>query len=752
MTITVQPARNEYTANAAQTTFNYTFKIFSITDLNVYITTSGELADDATDLTTAYTVTGVGDEDGGTIILTSGATLNDLVTIVSNIPSSRTTDYQNNGDFRPDVVNADFDRVVSLVKKVEDTASRAVLLEQSQQGSKPLSLPNPIASSFLRWKTDLSGLENATDLTSGTAQASNLMDFGAVGDGVADDSDAVQAWLDGRGRLFAPRGVYRLTRQMNASFFTDMFGEAAGVGSAGGSWPNGLIQEAEEGATIFAPDVGNFTGDHVFLFKNLHPVNQPLPSVVLRNFKIECPRAGGVEAILLGIHNVQDALLISNVNLIFSHKDHECLSLLGGDDVGGTNGPSVAQTGIIENVVCIGDDNGASGTTPIVHFERCQEMQFIGLKVFGGAQALNPKPTRVPISISNSRGLLLDGCSAAVTAAGIPGIEVYSTNRNSADILITGATTFEDVGIGWLIDGETRNEDTGLFTVSRINVKHCRYEFPTNVAGEVKRATFCELDIGTASVSLDANTISCMINGLFQSKLTNLGGTSNVFRGPVNEITSGSTTNQNEVIQKLVPSRKYISETGVNGYVTAANVSDVADNGFEINLLDGTKLSTQLPNGVHQLQTAGRGFQARVPADDKHMEIKVLDDGTLQTNDPANIGDFNINNDIPITSANVTFTFGSQVVGATIRRPSGSANTVRIPEDATAFPINGVVSVVQTGAGPLTIDGETGVTINGVLNGSTLVIGFAAGVRPAVVLTKLGANDWELVGSADPVT
>ena len=28
MTITTQPARNEYTANAGQTIFNYTFKIF----------------------------------------------------------------------------------------------------------------------------------------------------------------------------------------------------------------------------------------------------------------------------------------------------------------------------------------------------------------------------------------------------------------------------------------------------------------------------------------------------------------------------------------------------------------------------------------------------------------------------------------------------------------------------------------------------------------------------------------------------
>jgi len=160
MTITVAPARNEYTANAAQTIFNYTFKIFTSTDLNVYITPAGQEANDSIDLTTAYTVTGLGDEDGGTITLSTGTDINDLVTIVSNVPSSRTTDYQNNGDFRPDVVNADFDRVVSIAKKIEDNSNRSLLLQQSQQDPKPLSLPNPASQFLMRWKSDLTGLEN----------------------------------------------------------------------------------------------------------------------------------------------------------------------------------------------------------------------------------------------------------------------------------------------------------------------------------------------------------------------------------------------------------------------------------------------------------------------------------------------------------------------------------------------------------------------------------------------------------------
>ena len=70
MTITTNDTRDEYTATAGQTLFNYTFKIFESTDLNVYVTPVGQDPDDTTDIVTGYSVTGIGDEDGGTIYQT----------------------------------------------------------------------------------------------------------------------------------------------------------------------------------------------------------------------------------------------------------------------------------------------------------------------------------------------------------------------------------------------------------------------------------------------------------------------------------------------------------------------------------------------------------------------------------------------------------------------------------------------------------------------------------------------------------
>lgn len=223
MTITVLPARNEYTATSSQTVFNYTFKIFANTDLNVYITPAGQEANDATDLTTAFTVDAgtIGDEDGGFLTMDVGVTAGYLVTIVSDVPESRTTDYQFNGDFIPDTVNDDFDRVVQLTKQVEDTAGRTLTFQQSQQNATALALPEPVATLFLRWRTDLAGLENV-DLSIGGAPTDaslvtydppftgstlstvetklservSILDFGALVNGVADDSAAWQAAID----------------------------------------------------------------------------------------------------------------------------------------------------------------------------------------------------------------------------------------------------------------------------------------------------------------------------------------------------------------------------------------------------------------------------------------------------------------------------------------------------------------------------------------------------------------------------
>ncbi len=197
MTLNANDVRDEYTASASQTVFNYTFKIYESTDLNVYVTPAGQECSDS-DLTSAYSVSGVGAESGGTITLTTPTSAGDLVTIVSGIPTSRTTDYQNNGDFRPDTVNDDFDRAYSLVKQALDQTGRSLQFPLCQQGVSSLSLPSPVAQNYLRWKADLTGLENQTIGNSGLTLGNSYIDYDAVR-GITSSTlnDGDYLWVEG---------------------------------------------------------------------------------------------------------------------------------------------------------------------------------------------------------------------------------------------------------------------------------------------------------------------------------------------------------------------------------------------------------------------------------------------------------------------------------------------------------------------------------------------------------------------------
>lgn len=190
MTIKLLPTRNEYTATAGQQVFTYTFKIFESTDIVAYVTPPGQEANDLNDRVTILSVTDVGSEDGGTVTISPVAD-NSLVTLVSDVPENRTTDYQNNGDFRPNVVNNDFDRVVTIAKQAQATSNRALVFQESQQNVQQSTLPKPEGGKVLRWKADETGVEN---LAITTEIVSYIESFNSIADLIA----SVGTYTDGQ--------------------------------------------------------------------------------------------------------------------------------------------------------------------------------------------------------------------------------------------------------------------------------------------------------------------------------------------------------------------------------------------------------------------------------------------------------------------------------------------------------------------------------------------------------------------------
>ena len=131
--------RNQYTATSLQTDFTYSFPIFSEVDLKVYIGPVEQT------LTTDYTVSGAGTDNGGTVTLLTGATTGDIVTVYRDMPVKRTSDYQNNGAFLAETINDDLDKLVMMVQQQEDQVNNNTITVDQFDEYGDLTLPGKAA-------------------------------------------------------------------------------------------------------------------------------------------------------------------------------------------------------------------------------------------------------------------------------------------------------------------------------------------------------------------------------------------------------------------------------------------------------------------------------------------------------------------------------------------------------------------------------------------------------------------------------
>ncbi|HBT4424412.1 TPA: phage tail protein, partial [Klebsiella pneumoniae] len=100
---------NIYTANGLTTVFAYEFYLISASDIQVTINGS--------EVTSGYTVSGVGNTGGGEITFLTAPANGSTVIFERVTPTYRLTDYQDNGDLLADTVNKDFDRLWMAIQR-----------------------------------------------------------------------------------------------------------------------------------------------------------------------------------------------------------------------------------------------------------------------------------------------------------------------------------------------------------------------------------------------------------------------------------------------------------------------------------------------------------------------------------------------------------------------------------------------------------------------------------------------------------
>ncbi len=335
-----------YLANGTETVFTYPFPIFASEDLHVSF--NGVLQN------AGFDVSDAGNTNGGQVTFDSAPSTGTIVTLERRLPLERLTDFIEGGDFSAQAINNELDFLIAAIQQVSGDQTSMLRYDKNESPAN-LSLPSKFERANKGLGFDGAGnlvpvsLDGASSLPNfladGTgavsrntnakiADAISVKDFGAVGDGLTDDSEAFQQALIANDFVFIPSGQYLISSTIALSEGQILMG--AGVSSilranasgfaliefvAGKSALSSLkIEQAETAIKLYGRDgscVSNLVSDVV--------INDVVTGIVLdgdintmhpcywnrfRNVLIEQPSENGVHLTKSGAGDKPSAIFL----------------------------------------------------------------------------------------------------------------------------------------------------------------------------------------------------------------------------------------------------------------------------------------------------------------------------------------------------------------------------------------------------------------------------------------------------------
>lgn len=209
MTVATNVSRADFTITTGTTEYPFTFRIFEDTDLVVILrATDGTVS--TLVLNTDYTVDGVGDYNGGKVIVSSQfASDNDGAQLVVRrvLDLVQETSIRNQGKFYPETHENVFDRLTMIDQQQQEQINRSLKYPPAGSSGMSTDLPAPDPGKGLKWNATGDGLENTqhdADAIANIAAQYASQAAQSASDAAESAQDASDTYDDFRGTYYGP--------------------------------------------------------------------------------------------------------------------------------------------------------------------------------------------------------------------------------------------------------------------------------------------------------------------------------------------------------------------------------------------------------------------------------------------------------------------------------------------------------------------------------------------------------------------
>jgi len=263
--------RTQYLADGSQSVFSFPYPFFEAEDLAVYLGAALQHS--------GYSVSGAGASEGGGVSFSTAPAAGTVITLMRRVPVERISDFLDSGPLGAGALNREFDRLTACLQQVAgdqalmlhypltdlpastELPSRAARLNRlfafDGSGAPTVALPRD-TDAQIDYLPPGAGA-SARSVRDRLADQISVKDFGAVGDGVVDDTVAIQAALTAHRAVFVPPGRYRLTNTITVGYGQTL----AGAG------PSSILQAADASFDVLQLPDGYACVHHLRLERGL---------------------------------------------------------------------------------------------------------------------------------------------------------------------------------------------------------------------------------------------------------------------------------------------------------------------------------------------------------------------------------------------------------------------------------------------------------------------------------------------------